>query len=129
LTEGYTTSSQKAGSFGFSKKFQQHNGVVAMNVVVTSHQLVCLYSPVGEEGKPPRQAYWLIGGPVSTVNFILVFNNKLREGVFRTFGIQKPSYFSRIELVMEKQPSTTKGLLLGVFFSTKGPQDEDIVCK
>jgi hypothetical protein len=44
-----------------------------MNVVVTSHQLVCLYSPVGEEGKLPRRAYWLIGGPVSAVNFIFAF--------------------------------------------------------
>jgi hypothetical protein len=73
-----------------------------MNVVVTSHQLVCLYSPAGEEDKPPRCAYWLIGGPVSAVSFIFIFNNKLREGVFWTFGIQKPSYFSRIKLVMNK---------------------------
>jgi hypothetical protein len=53
-----------------------------MNVMVTSNQLVFLYSPAGEEGKPPRRAYWLIGGPVSNVNFIFVFNDKLREGVF-----------------------------------------------
>jgi hypothetical protein len=37
LSEAYIASAQKAGSFGFSKKFQQHNGAVAMNVVVTSH--------------------------------------------------------------------------------------------
>jgi hypothetical protein len=92
LFEAYAASSWKAGSFGFSKKFQQHNDVVAMNVVVTSHQLVCLYSPVGEKANH-RDTYRLIGGPVSTVNFIFVFNNKLREGVFRTFGIQKPSCF------------------------------------
>jgi hypothetical protein len=48
LSKAYTASSQKVGSFGFSKKFQQHNGAVAMNVVVTSHQLVCLYSLAGE---------------------------------------------------------------------------------
>jgi hypothetical protein len=53
-----------------------------MNVVVTSHQLVCLYWPAGEEGEPPRRAYWLIGGLVIAMNFIFVFNNKLREGVF-----------------------------------------------
>jgi hypothetical protein len=29
----------------------------------------------------------------------------------------------------EKRPSPAKGLLLGVFFSAEGPQDEDIVCK
>jgi hypothetical protein len=99
-----------------------------MNVVVTSHQLICLYSPEGEEGEPPRRPYWLIGGPVSAVNFIFVFNNKLREGVFRTFGIQKPSCFSWIKLIMKKRPNTAKGLLF-VFFSAEGPQDEDIDCK
>jgi hypothetical protein len=30
---------------------------------------------------------------------------------------------------MKKRPSTAKGLLLGVFSSTEGPQDEAIVCK
>jgi hypothetical protein len=44
-----------------------------MNVVVTSDQLVCLYSPTGEEGESPRRAYRLIGGPISAVNFIFVF--------------------------------------------------------
>jgi hypothetical protein len=29
----------------------------------------------------------------------------------------------------KKQSSTAKGLLLGVFFSTEGPQDEDILDK
>jgi hypothetical protein len=29
----------------------------------------------------------------------------------------------------EKQPSTTKGLLLGVSFSAEGPQDGEIVYK
>jgi hypothetical protein len=55
----------------------------------------------------------------------LFFDNKLREGVFRTFGIPKPLCFSRIELVTKKRSSTTKGLLLGVFFSTEGPQDKN----
>jgi hypothetical protein len=30
---------------------------------------------------------------------------------------------------MKKRSSTTKGLLLGDFFSAEGPQDEDIVDK
>jgi hypothetical protein len=34
-----------------------------------------------------------------------------------------------MELIIKKRPSTTKGLLLRVFFSAEGPQDEDIVCK
>jgi hypothetical protein len=38
------------------KKIQQHNDAISMNAVVTSHQLVCLYSPAGEEGEPPRRA-------------------------------------------------------------------------
>jgi hypothetical protein len=44
-----------------------------MNDVVTSHQLVYLYSPAGEDGEPPKRAYWLIGGPISAMNFIFVF--------------------------------------------------------
>jgi hypothetical protein len=57
-----------AESFSFSENFQQHNGAIPMNVVVTYHQPVCLYSPAGEEGEPPKRAYWLIGGPASTGN-------------------------------------------------------------
>jgi hypothetical protein len=94
-----------------------------MNDVVTFHQLVCLYSPAGEEGEPPKRAYWLIGGPISARNILFVFYNKLREGICWTFGILKPLYYSRIELIMKKRSSTAKGLLLGVFFSAEGPQD------
>jgi hypothetical protein len=53
----------------------------------------------------------------------LFFGNKLREGVFRTFGILKPSCFSRTELITKKRSSTAKGLLFGVFLSAEGPQD------
>jgi hypothetical protein len=35
------------------KKFQQQNDAIAMNDMITSHQLICLYSPTGEEGEPP----------------------------------------------------------------------------
>jgi hypothetical protein len=66
-------SKYNAESFSFGENFQQHNGAIAMNVVVTSHQLVYLYSPAGEEGEPPRHTYWLIGGPASAVNIIFVF--------------------------------------------------------
>jgi hypothetical protein len=55
--------------------------------------------------------------------FYLFFDNKLRKGVFRTFSFPKPSYYSRIELVMKKRSSIVKGLLLRVFFSVEGPQD------
>jgi hypothetical protein len=62
-----------AESFGFGENFQQHNGAIAMNVMVTSHQPVYLYSPAGEEGEPPKRAYWLIGGPASAWNILIVF--------------------------------------------------------
>jgi hypothetical protein len=62
-----------AESFGFGENFQQHNGAIAMKVVVTSHQPVCLYSPTGEEGEPLKRAYWLIGGPASAWNILFVF--------------------------------------------------------
>jgi hypothetical protein len=60
-------------SFGFNENFQQYNGAIAMNAVVTSHQLVCLYSPAGEEGEPPRRTYWLIDGPASAMNILYIF--------------------------------------------------------
>jgi hypothetical protein len=44
-------------SFGFSKNFQQHNDAIAMNDVVISHQLICLYSLAGEEGEPLYRSY------------------------------------------------------------------------
>jgi hypothetical protein len=62
-----------AESFGFGENFQQHNGAITMNAMVTSHQPVCLYSPVGEEGEPPKCSYWLIGGPASAWNILFVF--------------------------------------------------------
>jgi hypothetical protein len=86
---------------------------MAMNVVVTSHQPICLYSPTGEEGEPPQCAHWLNGGLANARNILIVFDNKLREGVFRTFGIPKPSCFSRTELVMKKRSSTAKGYYWG----------------
>jgi hypothetical protein len=46
---------------------------MAMNDVVTSHQPVCLYSPVGEEGEPPNHAYWLNGGLTSARNILYHF--------------------------------------------------------
>jgi hypothetical protein len=57
LFEDQSASAQSTKIFGFSKKFQQHNDAIAMNVVVTSYQLICLYSPAGEEGELPRHPY------------------------------------------------------------------------
>jgi hypothetical protein len=46
---------------------------MTINTVVTSHQPVCLYSPVGEEGEPPQHAHWLNGGPTSAQNILIDF--------------------------------------------------------
>jgi hypothetical protein len=46
---------------------------MAMNVVVTSHQPVCLYSVAGEEGKTPDRLHWLNGGSPSARNILIVF--------------------------------------------------------
>jgi hypothetical protein len=43
---------QSIDNISLSKNFQQHNDEIAMNVVVTSYQPVCLYSLAGE-GEPP----------------------------------------------------------------------------
>jgi hypothetical protein len=86
---------------------------MAMNVVVTSHQPVCLYSHAGEEGEPPKHAYWLNGGPANARNILIVFYNKLREGVFRTFGILNPLCFSRTELVTKNDLAPRMGYCWG----------------
>jgi hypothetical protein len=44
-----------------------------MNDEVTSHQPICLYSPAGEEGEPPKRVYWLDGGPTTARNILIVF--------------------------------------------------------
>jgi hypothetical protein len=98
---------------------------MAMNAVVTSHHPVCLYNAAGEEGKPPHHLHWLSGGPFNVRNILIVFRQQAQGRCFRTFGIPKPSYFSRIELVTKKRSSTANGLLLGVFFFTEGPQGKN----
>jgi hypothetical protein len=46
---------------------------MAINVVVTSHQSVYLYSSAGEEGEPPQRAHWLNGGSASARNILIIF--------------------------------------------------------
>jgi hypothetical protein len=55
------------------RELQLQNSAMAMNVVVTSHQPVYLYSLTGEEGKPPKHAYWLNGGSANARNILIVF--------------------------------------------------------
>jgi hypothetical protein len=46
---------------------------MTMNVVVTPHHPICLYSVVGEESEPPECVHWLNGGPADTQNILIVF--------------------------------------------------------
>ena len=79
-----------------------------MNVVVTSHLPVCLYSAAGK--KVNRQDFYtrqtaaytrcavdrrdqivtLQGGTATRSEAVSFLDNELREGVFRTFGFLKP---------------------------------------
>jgi hypothetical protein len=97
---------------------------MAMNVVVTPHQPVCLYNVAGEDGGLPDRLHRLSSGPADARNILIVFRQQAQGRCFHTFSIPRPLCFSRIELVTKKRSSTTKGLLLGVFFSTEGPEDK-----
>jgi hypothetical protein len=46
---------------------------MAMNIVVTPHQPVCLYSAAGEEGELADCLHWLSGGPFDARNILIVF--------------------------------------------------------
>jgi hypothetical protein len=55
---------------------------MTMNVVVTPHQSVCLYSAVGGEGKPPYRLHWLSGGPSDVRNILIVSRKRAQERCF-----------------------------------------------
>jgi thiamine transporter ThiT len=59
-----------------------------MNAMVTSYQLVYLYSPAGEEGEPPKCAYWLIGGQASAVNILFILITISGKVFFGTSAFQ-----------------------------------------
>jgi hypothetical protein len=86
---------------------------MAMNAMVTPHQPVCLYRAAGEEVELPHCLHWLSDGPFDERNNLIVFDNKLREGVFRTFGFPKPLCFSRIELIMKNDLAPRRGYCRG----------------
>jgi hypothetical protein len=52
---------------------------MAMNVVVTPHQSVCLYSAAGGEGEPPYRLHCLSGG-TSDVRNILIVSRQRAQG-------------------------------------------------
>jgi hypothetical protein len=112
---------------------------IAMNVVVTSHLHVCLYSDAGK--KVNRQDFYtrrtatrtrctvdrrdktvtLQGGTATRSEDESFLDNELREGVFWTFGFPKlKRLFSRIKLVTKNDLAPRKGLLLGLCFVAEG---------
>ena len=118
----------RESSFGYGEKFWQQNSAIAMNVVVTSHLLVCLYSAAGK--KVNRQDFYtrqtaaytrcavdrrdqivtLQGGTATRSETESFLDNELREGVFRTFGFLKPKrLFSRIKLITKNDLAPRRG--------------------
>ena len=112
---------------------------IAVNAVVTSHLLVCLYSAAGKKAK--RQNFYtrrtpartrcvvdrrdrtvtLQGGAATRREIESFLYNELREGVFETFGAPKPKkLFSRIKLVTKNDLAPRKGLMLGLCFVAEG---------
>jgi hypothetical protein len=57
-------------------KFSTAQQCNAMNVVITPHQPVYLYSVAGEEGEPPHRLHWLSGGPFDVWNILIVFRRQ-----------------------------------------------------
>ena len=121
------------------KNFGSKTVQIAVNAVVTSHLLVCLYSAAGKKAK--RQDFYtrrtaactrcevdrrdqtvtLQGGTAPRSETVSFLGNELREGVFRTFGFLKPKrLFSRIKLVTKNDLAPRKGLLLGLCFVAEG---------
>jgi hypothetical protein len=94
---------------------------MAMNVVVTPHQLVCLYSAAGGEGEPPCRSHWLSGGPSGVQNIIIVSRQRAQGRCFLDLRHSEAFIFFADRARYEKRSSTSKGLLLGVFFSAEGP--------
>jgi hypothetical protein len=108
--------------------FWQQNSAIAMNVVVTSHLPVCLYSAAGKKvnrqdfytGKTVARTHCTVGRKNQKVNLhggtvprsetVSFLDNELREGVFRTFGFLKPKrLFSRIKLVTKNDLAPRRG--------------------
>ena len=121
------------------KNFGSRTVQIAMNAVVTSHLLVCLYSTAGKKAK--RQDFYtrrtpaytrcavdrrdqtvtLQGGTATRWEIESFLDNELREGVFWTFGFLKlRRLFSRIKLVTKNDLAPRKGLLLGLCFVAEG---------
>jgi hypothetical protein len=115
------------------KNFGSKTVQITMNVVVTSHLLVCLYSTVGKKAK--RQDFYtrrtaactrcavdrrdqtvtLQGGTATRSETESFLDNELREGVFWTFGFPKLKrlFLFTDQARYEKRSSAAKGATVG----------------
>jgi hypothetical protein len=114
------------------KNFGSRTVQIAMNAVVTSHLLICLYSTAGKKAK--RQDFYTRRKPACTRCAVdrrdqtvtlqrgtatrweikSFLDNELREGVFWTFGSPKPKrLFFTDQARYEKRSSTAKGATVG----------------
>jgi hypothetical protein len=98
---------------------------MAMNAVVTPHQLVCLYSAIGGKGKLPHCSHRLSGGPSGVRNIIIVSRQQAQGRCFSDLRYSEAFVFFVDRARYEKRSSTAKGLLLGVFPSAEGPQGKN----
>jgi hypothetical protein len=134
-------------SFGCGQFFWQHNNAIAVNVVVTSHLPVCLYSAAGgkmnrqaartrwtvtrtrwtvdhsaQEAKSPDRAYPLHGGTILPSECLNRFSATNSGKVFfRPSAFRSLREFFTGRARHEKRSGTVKGLLLGVCFGAEGP--------
>jgi hypothetical protein len=115
------------------KNFGSKTVQIAMNVVVTSHLPVCLYSTAGKKAK--RQDFYtrraaactrcavdrrdqtvtLQGGTATRLQIESFLDNELREGVFWTFGFPKLKrlFLFTDQARYEKRSSAAKGATVG----------------
>jgi hypothetical protein len=123
--------------------FWQQNSAIAMNAVVTSHLPVCLYSAAGKKvdhqdfytGQTVARTHYMVGRenqesePAwwdrSALGNCIVSRERVREGVFRTFGFPKPKrLFSRIKLVTKNDLAPRRGYCWDHASSPKVLQEE-----
>jgi hypothetical protein len=93
--------------------------------VVTPHQPICLYSVAGGEAKPPYRLHWLSGGPSDDQNILIVSLQQAQERCFSDLRHSEAFVSFANRARYKKRSSTTKGLLLGVFFHAEGPQGKN----
>jgi hypothetical protein len=113
---------------------------MTMNVVVTLHQSICLYSAVGGkvnakslapterwtarrlEGESSDRLYPLNGGPPDAGSILIVSRQQAQRRCFLYLWHSEAfEIFFADQARYEKRSSTTKGLLLGACFFAEGP--------